>query len=172
MELSGDSPVLIAPELVEAATDLGARLRERGWRVATAESLTGGAIAATLTAVAGSSDYMAGGLVTYQTEQKIRQLDVSITLIERHGVVSEEVAIAMAVGAAQRFGVDCAIAVTGVAGPAGPEDDHPVGTVWVATSVRDDVRALCYAFGEVGRDGVRLATVKAALRQLGNQIDA
>ncbi|MCL2881422.1 MAG: CinA family protein [Coriobacteriia bacterium] len=171
MELS-DYPVLVAPELAQAAAELGLRLRERGWTVATAESLTGGAIAAALTAVAGSSEYVAGGLITYQTEQKTIQLEVSAELIERCGVVSKEVAVAMARGVARRFKAKCAIAVTGVAGPASPGDTEVVGTVWIATCADDDVRALCYAFGEVGRDGVRLATVKAALQQLSDHIGA
>jgi len=171
MELNGPS-ALIAPELVPAAAELGAHLRERGWTVATAESLTGGAIAAALTAVAGSSDYVAGGMVTYQTEQKTIQLGVPAELIDQCGVVSSEVAVAMATGVACRFGVECAVAVTGVAGPASSGDAESVGTVWIATCVNDDVRALCYAFGEVGRDSVRLSTVKAALQQLSDQIDA
>ena len=171
MELS-EHAALVAPELADLAGATGERLRARAWRVATAESLTGGAIAAALTAVAGSSDYVAGGLVTYQSEQKTRQLGMPAELIERCGVVSEEVARAMVRGAAQRFGVECAVAVTGVAGPASADDPQPVGTVWIATSLCGDVRALCYAFGEVGRDAVRLATVKAALQQLCEQIDA
>ncbi|MCL2654170.1 MAG: CinA family protein [Coriobacteriia bacterium] len=170
MELSGHR-VLVAPELVRRAEELGARLRGRGWRVATAESLTGGAIAAALTAVAGSSEYVAGGLITYQSAQKTAQLGVPAELIERCGVVSEEVAVAMVTGAAVRFGVECALAVTGVAGPAAPGDVCAVGTVWVASAVCSDVRAVCYSFGEVGRDGVRFATVKAALEQLSGQID-
>jgi len=170
MELKGQS-LLIAPELVDVAGECGARLRERGWRVATAESLTGGSIAAALTAVVGSSKYVAGGVITYQTEQKTRQLGVPTELIERCGVVSEEVATAMAIGIAQRFKVECAVAVTGIAGPANSEDAQAVGTVWIATTIGDDVRALCYAFGAVGRDGVRFATVKAALQQLCEQID-
>ena len=163
--VAGEAARELAGEIIELLTQTGAT-------VATAESLTGGAIAVALTAVAGSSDYMAGGLVTYQSEQKIRQLGVMPELIECCGVVSEEVASAMVCGAAHRFGVECAVAVTGIAGPVSAQDQQPVGTVWIATSVRGDVRALCYAFEEVGRDAVRFATVKAALRQLCEQIDA
>jgi len=169
--LNGDT-VLIASELVELSAELGQRLHAYGWRVATAESLTGGALTAALTAVAGSSEYVAGGLVAYQTEQKTRQLEVPAELIERYGVVSAEVASAMVCGVARRFATDCALAVTGVAGPTPSEDHQAVGTVWVASCLRGDVRPLCYAFGEVGRDRVRFATVKAALRQLCDQIDA
>lgn len=165
-------PVLVAPELVELAADLGARLRERGWRIATAESLTGGALAAALTSVAGCSDYVAGGLVSYQSDQKTRQLGVAADLIARCGVVSAEVASAMAVGVAQRFEVECALAVTGAAGPDPSEDGQQPGTVWIATCVNSDVRPLCYAFGKVGRDAVRFATVKAALQQLRDRLDA
>jgi len=165
-------PALVATELVGLSAALGERLRERGLRVATAESLTGGAICAALTAIAGSSDYVAGGLVTYQALQKSRQLGLAPEVIERCGVVSEEVARAMVTGVAERFGVDCAIAVTGLAGPASADDVLPVGTVWVATQVSCDVRALCYAFGDGGRDSVRFATVEAALRQLSDHLDA
>lgn len=172
MELSEERFALVAPELIELARDAGVRLRARSWRVATAESLTGGAIAAALTAVAGSSEYVAGGLVTYQSEQKTRQLGVAAELIKRSGVVSAEVARAMAAGAARRFEVQCALAVTGIAGPPSPTDCQPVGTVWIATWINGDVRALCYAFEEVERDAVRYATVKAGLRQLCAYIDA
>ena len=156
---------LIAPDLVELAEELGRRLRAREATLATAESLTAGAIAAAITAAAGASAYLAGAVVTYQTDEKVRQLGLDPRMIERCGVVSKEVACAMARAVAERFTTSCSIAVTGVAGP-GDSVDAPAGTVWIATAVDDDVRALCYSFGRVGRDRVRFATVKAGLRQL------
>jgi nicotinamide-nucleotide amidase len=100
-----------------------------GRRIATAESCTGGLLAARLTERPGSSAYLAGGLVAYANDAKAELLGVDPTLIETHGAVSEPVAEAMAAGALRRFGADTAVAITGVAGPGGGTDDKPVGTV-------------------------------------------
>ena len=93
--------------------------RERGWTLATAESCTGGLVAARLTSVPGSSDVFLGGIVSYANEVKIGELGVPAELIEEHGAVSAEVAAAMARGARERLGADVAVSVTGVAGPGG-----------------------------------------------------
>jgi nicotinamide-nucleotide amidase len=106
------------------------RCRERGWTLATAESCTGGLVAAALTAIPGSTDVVAGGIVAYANEVKIEQLGVPAELIEQHGAVSAEVAEAMALGARERLGVDVAISVTGVAGPGGGSVEKPVGLVY------------------------------------------
>ena len=108
--------------------DLVARLLD-GRRVATAESCTGGLLAARLTDRPGSSAYLAGGVVAYANEAKAELLGVDPALIEAHGAVSEPVAEAMATGALRRFGADTAVAITGVAGPGGGTADKPVGTV-------------------------------------------
>jgi nicotinamide-nucleotide amidase len=100
-----------------------------GRRIATAESCTGGLLAARLTERPGSSAYLAGGLVTYANDAKAELLGVDPALIETHGAVSEPVAEAMAAGALRRFGADTAVAITGIAGPGGGTDDKPVGTV-------------------------------------------
>ncbi len=113
----------------------GARVDEQvaellgGRRIATAESCTAGLVAARLTDIAGSSAYVAGGVVAYANEAKSDLLDVDPGLIESHGAVSEPVAEAMAEGALSRFGADTAIATTGIAGPGGGTEDKPVGTV-------------------------------------------
>ena len=99
--------------------DLADALRGRGWRMATAESCTGGLIAAACTAVAGSSDWFERGFVTYSNEAKSQLLGVPGALIASHGAVSREVALAMAQGALQRAPVQLAVAVTGIAGPGG-----------------------------------------------------
>ena len=100
-----------------------------GRQIATAESCTGGLLAARLTERPGSSSYVAGGVVTYANKAKVGLLGVDPALIEAHGAVSEPVADAMAEGALRRFGADTAIAITGVAGPGGGTDDKPVGMV-------------------------------------------
>jgi nicotinamide-nucleotide amidase len=104
-------------------------LVEKGWQVATAESCTGGLMAARLTEAPGASDYVAGGAVTYSNEAKIEVLGVAPGLIEAHGAVSPEVADAMAAGALARFGSGIAIGITGIAGPGGGTEEKPVGTV-------------------------------------------
>ena len=106
------------------------RCRDRGWTLATAESCTGGLIAAGLTAIPGSSDVVLGGIVSYANEVKIGELGVPAELIEERGAVSAEVAAEMARGARERFGVEVAISVTGVAGPGGGSEEKPVGLVY------------------------------------------
>jgi len=103
--------------------------REQGLTLATAESCTGGLVAARLTSVPGSSDVVLGGVVAYADEVKVRELGVSQELLERHGSVSPEVASAMAAGARERLGADVAVAVTGIAGPGGGSEEKPVGLV-------------------------------------------
>ncbi|MEO7854445.1 MAG: CinA family protein [Rubrivivax sp.] len=117
---------------------LAATLRQRGWRMASAESCTGGLIAAACTAVAGSSDWFERGFVSYSNEAKSELLGVAPELIEAHGAVSEPVVRAMATGALQRAPVDWAVAVTGVAGPGGGTPAKPVGTVWLAVAGAPD----------------------------------
>ncbi len=104
--------------------------RERGLTLGTAESCTGGLVAARLTAVPGFSDTTLGGIVSYANELKIRELGVPVELIEAHGAVSAEVAEAMARGARERLGVDVAVSVTGIAGPGGGTEEKPVGLVY------------------------------------------
>jgi nicotinamide-nucleotide amidase len=108
-----------------------------GRRIATAESCTAGLLAARLTERPGSSDYVAGGVVTYSNEAKVELLGVSPGLIETHGAVSEPVAEAMAEGALARLDVDTAVAITGIAGPGGGSEEKPVGTVCWAVRLAD-----------------------------------
>ena len=116
-------------------------LRRRGLTVATAESCTGGNIAAAITSVAGCSDVYMGSVVSYANEVKINVLGVPAADIEAHGAVSREVVVAMARGAARVTGADCAVATSGVAGPGGGSPDKPVGTVWTAVHTPEGTEA-------------------------------
>jgi nicotinamide-nucleotide amidase len=140
--------------------------RAQGLHVATAESCTGGLVAAALTSIAGSSDVVEAGLVTYSNAAKTALLGVSPDLLLTHGAVSEPIARAMAQGALERTGADLAVAVTGIAGPGGGSPDKPVGLVWLATARGGETFAKEERFGELGRDEVRAAAVRTALSML------
>jgi len=144
---------------------LAEALRRRGWHLATAESCTGGLIAAACTQLAGSSDWFERGFVSYSNAAKTELLGVPMTLIESHGAVSEAVARAMVQGALQRAPVELAVAVTGIAGPGGAVPGKPVGTVWLAWGTAAGVQAERLQLGG-DRDAVRHATVQAALQRL------
>jgi nicotinamide-nucleotide amidase len=141
-------------------------LRARCWRIATAESCTGGLIAATCTALAGSSDWFECGFVTYSNAAKTEQLGVEALLIAQHGAVSEPVVRAMAEGALLHSPADLVVAVTGVAGPGGGSADKPVGLVWLATAQRGGAtQTERLQFGG-DRAAVRSHTVQIALERL------
>lgn len=146
--------------------ELGDRLRERGWRAATAESCTGGWIAQAITAIAGSSEWFEGGLVTYSNAAKSSLLGVDAMLIERHGAVSAETAAAMAEGALRRLGVEIAVAVTGVAGPGGGSAEKPVGTVWFGFAVQGRATVTVTRLFTGDRTAVRAQSVAFALERL------
>ena len=136
--------------------------RDRGFHLATAESCTGGLIAARLTSVPGSTDVVVGGIVSYANEVKIQQLGVAPELIEKHGAVSAEVAEAMARGARERLGVDVAVSVTGVAGPGGGTEEKPVGLVYFHAETPDGGHGSQFNFpGD--RDSIRRRSVVASL---------
>lgn len=144
-----------------------ARARAGGLRLATAESCTGGLVAAALTEIAGSSDVFDAGFVTYANAAKSRMLGVDPAVIEREGAVSEPVARAMAEGALAASFADLAVAVTGVAGPGGGSADKPVGLVHFAVARRGaEVAHKAMRFGDLGRSEVRLASVRTALEML------
>jgi nicotinamide-nucleotide amidase len=145
---------------------LAEALRARGWTMATAESCTGGLIAATCTALAGSSDWFERGFVTYSNAAKAELLGVDAGLIVQHGAVSEPVARAMAEGALLHCPADVAVAVTGIAGPGGGTPTKPVGLVWMAWA-RRGVSANCECRVFPGdRAAVRDATVMHAIARL------
>lgn len=133
-------------------------------RLATAESCTGGLIAACLTEIPGVSDIYLGGYVTYANEMKIRELGVGEDLLKAYGAVSEEVARAMAEGACKRNGADVSVSVTGIAGPGGATPTKPVGLVHIAAARRGAATLHLREVFPGDRGAVRLAAVEAALR--------
>lgn len=152
-------------EFVSEAERLLADLRARGLRLVTAESCTGGLIAGLLTEIAGSSDVVERGFVTYSNDAKVESIGVPRALIEAHGAVSAEVARAMAEGALAHARADVAIAVTGIAGPGGGSPEKPVGLVHLAASRHDaPTLSIEVRLGDIGRHAIRMETVREALR--------
>lgn len=149
--------------LAERAAALVALARARGAALATAESCTGGLVAALLTDVPGSSAVLDRGFVTYSNDAKAAMLGVHPALIAAEGAVSEAVARAMAAGALARSAADAAVAITGVAGPGGGSELKPVGLVHFALARRGGVVHAERRFGDLGRGAVRLAAVAQAL---------
>lgn len=159
--------------LVEQLADV---LLHHGWMLATAESCTGGMIAARCTDLSGSSQWLERGFVSYSNEAKHEMLGVDPALIAQHGAVSAEVAQAMALGALRHSQAQVSLAVTGVAGPTGGSADKPVGTVWLAWALPSDsgptlgaetawVKTECVHF-KGDRTAVREATLQHALTTL------
>lgn len=129
--MPGQALIELHDDLLATVGKLGDALRARQWRLATAESCTGGLLAGSCTAPAGASDWFAAGFVTYANDAKSGLLGVPEALIAKHGAVSAEVADAMARGALAHAGVQLALSVTGIAGPGGGSAAKPVGTVWL-----------------------------------------
>ncbi|KQT60340.1 MULTISPECIES: CinA family protein [unclassified Aureimonas] len=148
------------------AAGLVERLRALSLRVTTVESCTGGLIAAAITDVAGSSAVFDMGFVTYSNAAKTALVGVPEDLLDRVGAVSREVACAMAEGGRLRSGADAAVAVTGIAGPGGGSGEKPVGLVHFALATAEGTRHEVRRFGDLGRSGVRAATVALALEIL------
>jgi len=154
--------------LVGEAEELLAACRAKGLRLTTAESCTGGLIAAILTEVAGSSDVFERGVVTYSNAAKTELLGVRTELIETHGAVSEQVVRAMAAGALAHSRADVAVSVTGVAGPGGGSVEKPVGLVHFGAATRGapDTLHRVERFGFPGRHAIRMASVETAFELL------
>ncbi len=155
---------MIEEDLRAAAKRLLELCRKRGLRIATAESCTGGLVAAALTEIAGASDAVECGFITYSNAAKETMLDVPAATLKRHGAVSAETAAAMAAGALNRSQADLAVAITGIAGPGGGSKQKPVGLVHFAAASRDGrVLARCRRYGRIGRRRVRERSVAEAL---------
>ncbi len=159
-------PAMADGALDRFAADVGTALLGRGWRLVSAESCTGGLVAATVTGIPGASDWFEGAFVTYRLSAKTDMVGVSRELLDRHGAVSEPVARAMAEGALQSSSADISVAITGVAGPGGGDVVAPVGSVWFAWALREPgiqcVQAAEHNF-EGDRTAIREAAVGVAL---------
>jgi nicotinamide-nucleotide amidase len=153
--------------LLELAQELLYKARAQGLRIATAESCSGGLVAALLTEIAGASDVFERGFVVYSNAAKSELLGVPEKLITAHGAVSEDVARAMAEGAVRHSAAQIAVSITGIAGPGGGTAEKPVGLVHIAAA-REGRTTLHEQrlFGDMGRGAIRIASVEAALRLL------
>jgi len=149
--------------LIEKAERLLKTCGERHMRVATAESCTGGLIAALLTEIPGSSVVIGRSFITYSNRAKRDVLNVPAELLQQHGAVSEQVVRAMAQNTFDMTTAHLTVAVSGIAGPGGGSAEKPAGTVHMATATADGVTHMCHQFGDIGRTQVRLATVNAAM---------
>lgn len=143
----------------------GELLRAKGLVMGTAESCTGGRIANMITLVAGSSEYFAGGVVSYSNDVKHNVLGVSEESLSQHGAVSREVVEQMALGAIRVLGCDCSVATSGIAGPGGGTPEKPVGTVWIAAALKDRIVSRCWHFGTERQQNIQSAA-DAALTML------
>jgi nicotinamide-nucleotide amidase len=158
---------MIDPKLRAAAVEVLEACRARGWHLATAESCTGGLVAAALTEIAGSSDVVECGFVVYSNAAKQAMLGVPAATLKRYGAVSAETALAMAAGALKHSPVDLAVAITGIAGPGGGTAQKPVGLVHFGAASRDGRRLQRRRlFGKIGRRRVRERSVAEALAML------
>ena len=162
----------MTPTIHQICQELATALQSKNATMVTAESCTGGLIAASCTDLSGSSAWFERGFVSYANAAKAEMLSVPASLIEKYGAVSEEVAKAMALGALARSRAQFSVAVTGIAGPTGGSDAKPVGTVWLAWAQIEP--AQCVAMRKVfpgDRQEVRLATTELALAQLLKMVD-
>lgn len=151
---------------------IGTLLRRRGWMLATAESCTGGMVSDRITAVPGSSDYFAGGVVAYANELKVKVLGVKAVTLMKHGAVSSECAIEMALGARKRLESDCAVSITGIAGPGGGSPEKPVGLVYIAVSVKGRL-PVCKRFLFSGsRDSIKAYSAASAFNLLKTELQS
>lgn len=148
----------------ELAVLLVEALRRRGYTFATAESCTGGAVAAAVTSVAGCSDVMRGGVVAYHNDIKTDVLGVDRAVLCENGAVSEPVVRQMVCGVSRLTGADCAVATSGVAGPGGGTVEKPVGTVWIAAKAGGEIVTKMLQLGDNGRAANISMTVTEVLR--------
>jgi nicotinamide-nucleotide amidase len=157
---------MFAPGLTSLAVATVDALRARGFRIVTAESCTGGLIAALLTSIAGSSDVVERGFVTYSNEAKTDLLGVPVEMLAQHGAVSAPTAEAMARGALAHSRADVAVSVTGIAGPGGGSAQKPVGLVFLAVATAQQCEVVEMRYGPQSRDEIREKSVVRALEMV------
>ncbi len=145
---------------------LGNILKDKGMTISLAESCSGGYIAHLLTSIAGSSAYFKGGVVSYANSAKMSLLNVKQNTLDTYGAVSQQVVEEMAKGAIAAFDTDCAIAVSGIAGPDGGTDEKPVGTIWICTICKDSMISKQYIFGKSRENNIRRSAVMALVQML------
>ena len=155
--------MLYSQDMLDLARDFLSAMRAKGWKFTSAESCTGGLIAGLLTEIAGSSDVVDRGFVTYSNEAKTALVNVPPDMIAAYGAVSEEVVRAMAEGALRNSLADVSVAVSGVAGPGGGTADKPVGRVHIAASSKTNRLHKRMDYGDLGRSEIRRRTVVDAL---------
>ena len=160
------------PDTLKLAEEVLAAYRSRGWHVATAESCTGGLVAAALTAISGASDVLERAFVTYSNESKIEMLAVPRETIVSHGAISAETAEAMARGAARRALADVAVSVIGIAGPRGATAQKPVGLVYLGVARRDGACRVERRIFPGDRAAIRQAALVEALQMLRDEARA
>jgi nicotinamide-nucleotide amidase len=136
-------------------------LTERKWKLALAESCTGGYLSHLFTSIAGASLYFNGALIPYQNEFKNEFLKVDNEIFKKYGAVSEECVLQMATETAFLFNADCSIAISGIAGPTGGTTEKPVGTVWIAVKVKDKIIAKKFTFGDDRGRNILMASQSA-----------
>lgn len=145
-------------------------LKDKGMTLSTAESCTGGGIAALITSVPGSSSYFKGGIVAYSNEVKMNLLHVSPQTLEKYGAVSRETVIEMAKGAMEALKTECAVATSGIAGPGGGTLEKPVGTIWMAVACRDKI-VTRKEEGDLGRIENVKRTIQDVLAMLCSELE-
>ena len=145
--------------------EIGELLKAKNLSLSTAESCTGGGIAALITSVPGSSEYFNGGIVAYSNEIKKDLLHVSAETLAKYGAVSRETVIEMVKGAMKTLKTDCAVATSGIAGPGGGIPEKPVGTVWIAAAYKNDIVTMKQE-GDRGRSGNVQSAIQNALSML------
>lgn len=159
------------PQIIDLAKKVVCHAKDEALTIATAESCTGGLISAALTEISGSSAVFDRGFITYSNQAKMDMLGVSRETLAAHGAVSTQTARAMALGALAHSKARLAVSVTGIAGPKSDDSAKPVGLVYIATAYGDNVIVVENQFGDLGRQGVREATVVKALEMLLDAIE-
>jgi nicotinamide-nucleotide amidase len=166
MNSKNSAPQSLTVDLDDIIATLAKTLLANRWRLSTAESCTGGLVSASITALAGSSEWFERGYITYSNQAKSEDIDVSQNLIEEYGAVSDQVARAMALGAKQNSGSDIALSITGIAGPSGGSSEKPVGTVCFAWVLANDQMVSETKHFEGDRQQIRQQACDFSLRKL------